>query len=57
MAEMKTYQRGCHYGEVRYEVSTNLAQVISCNCSICTKHGFLWSFTTPEHFVLRPWRR
>ena len=56
MAETKTYQGSCHCGDVRYEVTTDLAQVISCNCSICTKHGLLWSFTTPERFVLHSGR-
>ena len=47
-----TYQGGCHCGAVRYEVRTDLARVISCNCSICTKRGLLWTFVQPKQFQL-----
>jgi hypothetical protein len=43
---------GCHCGRVRFEVATDLAQIISCNCSICTKRGLLLSFVKPEAFKL-----
>ncbi len=38
---MPIYQGGCHCGRVRFEVTTELEQVVDCNCSICTKKGFL----------------
>jgi hypothetical protein len=44
MPEAKTYTGGCHCGAVRYEVTTDMKQVISCNCSICTKRGSLLTF-------------
>ena len=44
MAEAKRYEGGCHCGTVRFEVSTDLAQVIECNCSHCSKKGFLLTF-------------
>jgi hypothetical protein len=47
---MKTYQGGCHCGQVRYEVSTDLARVIECNCTICSKHGLLLTFVPAEQF-------
>jgi hypothetical protein len=53
MAAPKTYQGGCHCRRVRYEVTTDLAPVISCNCSICTRHGFLWTFVMPAQFSLK----
>jgi hypothetical protein len=52
MATMRTYTGGCHCGEVRYEVTTDLAAVVSCNCSICTKRGLLLNFVQPECFKL-----
>jgi hypothetical protein len=55
---MPTYQGGCHCGKVRFTVTADLAkeQVVDCNCSICTKKGFLhlivdldqFCFLTPE---------
>lgn len=52
MPETKTYAGGCHCGRVRYEATTNLAQVISCNCSICAKHGLLLAFVPGSQFNL-----
>ena len=49
---MTTHTGGCHCGAVRYEAATDLAQVISCNCSICTKRGLLLSFVPVEKFRL-----
>jgi hypothetical protein len=53
MAYTKTYTGGCHCGEVRYEATTDLATVVLCNCSICTKRGLLWTFVRPDQFALR----
>jgi len=53
MAFAKTYTGGCHCGEVRYETTTDLATVMACNCSICTKKGLHFAFLKPEHFQLR----
>ena len=52
MAETKTYTGGCHCGAVRYEVTTDLKQVISCNCSICAKRGALLTFVPEGQFKL-----
>jgi hypothetical protein len=49
-SESKTYSGGCHCGRVRYEVTTDLAKVISCNCSICSKRAPLLTFVAPEQF-------
>jgi len=53
MSGPKTYTGGCHCGEVRFEVTTDLGKVTSCNCSICEKRGALWSFVPAESFALR----
>lgn len=52
MGKETTFQGGCHCGNVRYEVKTELGQVIACNCSICAKKGHLLTFVAPEQFKL-----
>jgi hypothetical protein len=52
MGEAKRYTGGCHCGAVRYEIDADLTQVIACNCSICTKHGLLLTFTPADRFRL-----
>jgi hypothetical protein len=53
MAESKNYTGGCHCGEVRFEVTADISNVVSCNCSICQKRGVLWSFVPADNFALR----
>jgi hypothetical protein len=53
MAETKARTGGCHCGRVRYEVTSEIASVVACNCSICMKRGALWSFAGADQFVLR----
>ena len=52
MANEQTYKGSCHCGKVSYEVKTDLGQVISCNCSICSKKGHLLTFVPPDQFRL-----
>jgi hypothetical protein len=52
MSEAKTYEGGCHCGKVRYRATTDLAKVIECNCSICSKKGHLLTFLMPDQFEL-----
>ena len=35
------YQGGCHCGRVRFVVQGDLATAALCNCSMCTKKGFV----------------
>jgi hypothetical protein len=49
MAE-QTLSGGCHCGAVRFEAHLDLATAIECNCSICTKRGFIWAFTPLDRF-------
>ena len=49
---LETYEGGCHCGRVRFRVRADLAQVLECNCSICTKKGLLHLIVPPEDFEL-----
>ena len=49
---MKTMQGGCHCGRVRFKVTADLTRVTYCNCSICSKKGFLHLIVPPEQFEL-----
>ena len=53
MPEAKTYTGGCHCGAVRYEATTDLQQVVSCNCSICRMKGPLLTFVPAGAFTLK----
>ena len=52
MTESKKYQGSCHCGKVRFEVETDLDSVIACNCSICSRAGYLLTFVPAERFKL-----
>ena len=48
----KRYRGGCHCGRVRFEVTSNLSQVVACNC---TAPGKYWSSTTAVSYPLDAW--
>ena len=48
----KTMSGGCHCGRVRFRVTADLSRISECNCSICTKKGFLHLIVPPEQFEL-----
>ena len=44
---------GCHCGKVRFEVlAPAKPEVLDCNCSICSKTGFLHLIVSKESFKL-----
>jgi hypothetical protein len=45
-----TYEGGCHCGAVRFRVKVSEHVAIDCNCSICTKKGFLHVIVTKDRF-------
>ena len=47
---LKTYEGGCHCGRVRFRVTASLDRVTYCNCSLCSKKGFLHLIVLPEQF-------
>ena len=46
------HRGGCHCGRVAYEVSEPIERVSKCNCSICTKKGYLHWIVSRERFRL-----
>lgn len=47
---MKTHTGGCHCGKVRYEVEAEFDGVMDCNCSHCSRKGFLLKFVPASSF-------
>mgnify|MGYP001166118892 FL=1 len=44
---------GCHCGAIRFHFETNTAvELLGCNCSICTRTGFLHLIVPQTDFVL-----
>lgn len=52
LAKPVTYEGGCHCGAVRFQVTIDKHEAIECNCSICTKKGFLHLIVPSENFTL-----
>lgn len=46
------YNGGCHCGGVRFRVTVRNQTAIDCNCSICTKKGFLHVIVPQADFQL-----
>ena len=49
---MTTYAGGCHCGAVKYEVEADINEVLECDCSHCSKKGFLLYFADKDKFKL-----
>ena len=50
---MVVHTGGCHCGRVRFEVTAPAKlEVTDCNCSICSKFGYLHLIVPAERFVL-----
>ena len=41
MTQTREFTGGCHCGAVRFAVQTSADHISECNCSICSKKGFL----------------
>jgi len=48
----ETMSGGCHSGRAPFRLTADLSGVTECNCSICTKKGFLHLIVPPEQFEL-----
>ena len=47
-----TFDGGCHCGAVRFRVTVRRRRVSECNCSLCTKKGYLHIVIPKEDFEL-----
>jgi hypothetical protein len=52
MTESRTYEGGCHCGALRFRVAVRTHKVLACNCSICSKKGFLHLIVPQGDFEL-----
>ena len=51
---MIKHQGGCHCGRVRFEVlASSIINVSECNCSICSKSGYLSMIVPQDRFTLK----
>jgi hypothetical protein len=46
------YEGGCHCGAVRFRVDVDDHLALSCNCSMCSKMGYLHVIVPPERFAI-----
>jgi hypothetical protein len=52
MADMTTYEGGCHCGRVRFRVTADLSGVTECNCTMCAKKGIWHLIVEQDQFEL-----
>jgi hypothetical protein len=52
MPESETQSGGCHCGAVRFTATGDFSSVMECNCSHCSKKGFLLAFMPRADFTL-----
>ena len=48
-----TYNGSCHCGKVAFEVEGTLEQAIECNCSHCSRKGYLLWFVEKDRVQMR----
>ena len=48
----RTWEGGCHCGRVRFRVTSDLRGISECNCSMCSRKGFLHLILPPAQFEL-----
>lgn len=51
--ETQRYTGGCHCGAVKYDVELASHEAMACNCSICSKMGWLMAFVPEGAFTLK----
>lgn len=46
------YQGSCHCGAVAYQVDADISSALSCNCSICSRKGYLLAFVPGSSLIM-----
>ena len=49
---MSWLEGGCHCGRVRFRVRVESRDALDCNCSVCTKKGFVHFIASRDDFEL-----
>lgn len=49
----KTHHGSCHCGAIKFSVKSDLADVITCNCSMCRRAGTMLIFVPAKDFTLQ----
>jgi hypothetical protein len=49
---MTTHKGSCHCGRIAFEVEGDLTQAMECNCSHCSRKGYLLWFVPRESLRL-----
>lgn len=52
MSELKHYEGSCHCGAIAFEADIALNEVMACNCSLCSRAGYLLAFIPASQFKL-----
>ncbi len=47
-----TYNGGCHCGQIAFQAEADIEQVMECNCSHCSRKGYLLWFVPREKLRL-----
>lgn len=47
------HQGSCHCGKIAYEVEADIGEVVQCNCSLCSRRGYLLTFVPREKLRLK----
>ncbi len=49
---MSMHQGSCHCGRIAFEIEADITEVTQCNCSHCSRKGYLLSFQPRKLFRL-----
>ena len=49
---IRTWGGSCHCGRVRFQIETDLAELTTCDCSICRRKNALMVKVHESHFTL-----
>src|SRR5690606_32718909 len=52
MPDRRTYAGQCHCGAVKFEVTTDLGALMDCNCSRCSRLGWVMQPVPASDFTL-----